>query len=564
MKRNRSVIGSVRGDLNTPVYWIRIVTRAIENEPSCRMQVVQNIGPLVRSMCADTTRLFFKSNKHWKESIASFVHLVGRLVVRTDCRSNPKEKTAFDTLLQHEGLIGSIIQWGFWGKEYRPDIAKQLSGQDSSEIFYWARLAASVLVANAVGKYTNKRDEKMIASICTLPIISKDYDPTCMVSYVAGLIQVRKKFDDGLTREGLESELQVLVATCFVDKGVIKEMIDFGLNNTIDFSSAKFAVGASYFMVLQKTKDSVDKKTLANDTRVAFAVRSGLIEMCMSIIERFGQSRMFCAKKGNEQSTFEHLHGIIETVYQITLHKKTSKAIASKRGVIEKELLRLRGRDLPNSDYEKLLYMIRCILDISGAYCCRCNKSLSRTEVLQCNGCSGMVYCSKSCQKEDWLNGHSLTCNKLFANGQQGIFQGRLPSGVLFKDTERATSKLEELEINITMIQLKLFLDNANEIKRQASSLGIPLYDCVVEFDLGKCPPTVKTMGYTSKFMFAARKQFEETRSKDNITCTYWSRLFNGDTSAGFNLFTQPIEINKFIAMQRLFPHEWLSKKIDK
>ena len=182
-------------------------------------------------------------------------------------------------------------------------------------------------------------------------------------------------------------------------------------------------------MVLQKTKSSVDKKILANDTRVAFAVRSGLIEMCISIIERFGRSRLFSMSRGDENSLFQEIQRTIKTVYLISLHKKTAKAIASKREVIAEELLRLRDPIVLNhSDYDykkKLLHMIRCILDISGTYCCRCNKSLSRTEVLQCNGCGCMVYCSKSCQKEDWLNGHNLTCNKsLVAIEQHGRFQG--------------------------------------------------------------------------------------------------------------------------------------------
>ena len=68
------VIGSVRGDLNTPVYWIKLLSNAIEHEPSCRLTVAQNIGPLVKCMCEDSTRLFFKSNKHWKDSIVDFVH----------------------------------------------------------------------------------------------------------------------------------------------------------------------------------------------------------------------------------------------------------------------------------------------------------------------------------------------------------------------------------------------------------------------------------------------------------------------------------------------------------
>jgi len=272
------------------------------------------------------------------------------------------------TLLQHEGLVESIIQWSFWGEEYRPDIAGQLSSQHSSEIYYLGEKVSSIIIANAVGIINNKtpRDEKMVEFIFSLPIVSKDYDPTCTVSYVAGLIQQLKKMNDKPTRDKYESELRVLVQTTLdlVDKGVIKEMIDFGLNNTTDLSSAKFAVNMANVMVLQKTESSVDKKILVNDTRVAFAVRAGLVEMCLSFVERFGQSRLFSMSRGDENSLFQEIQRTIETVYLISLHKKTAKAIASKREVIEKELLRLRGRDIPNdSDYnykdKKLLYLVK-------------------------------------------------------------------------------------------------------------------------------------------------------------------------------------------------------------
>ena len=69
-----------------------------------------------------------------------------------------------------------------------------------------------------------------------------------------------------------------------------------------------------------------------------------------------------------------------------------------------------------------------------------------------------MTYCSKACQKGDWLNGHIVTCNKEYTEEQSGQFQGRLFPEAL-QENERAAAKMKELEINITMVQLKLFLD---------------------------------------------------------------------------------------------------------
>ena len=167
-----------------------------------------------------------------------------------------------------------------------------------------------------------------------------------------------------------------------------------------------------------------------------------------------------------------------------------------------------------------------------------------------------MTYCSIACQKEDWLNGHNVTCNKKFAVEQSGVFQGRcLP--VIEPESERAAAKLESLEINITMIQLKLFLDNAETILNRARDLGIPLHDCAVLFDLSKCPPTVKTLSYNEAFCAPDMKRgFEGSRSKENITCLYWSNIYNGELDKNGGI---PI-----LKMQRFFPHEWLSKKVKK
>ena len=61
----------ITANLKTPSKWIGILNKAAMHEPSCMLQIAENIGPLVRCMCNDTTRLFFKSSKHWNESIVS-------------------------------------------------------------------------------------------------------------------------------------------------------------------------------------------------------------------------------------------------------------------------------------------------------------------------------------------------------------------------------------------------------------------------------------------------------------------------------------------------------------
>ena len=105
------------------------------------------------------------------------------------------------------------------------------------------------------------------------------------------------------------------------------------------------------------------------------------------------------------------------------------------------------------------------------------------------------------------------------------------------------------------MIQLKMFLDHSEAILKEARLLDLKLDDCVVLFELRCCPPTVKVSKHSCVFPHT-EKDFEDTRSKDHITCIYLSSFYNGKSDAD--------GIMPHVSMQRLFPHEWLSKKIDK
>ena len=136
-----------------------------------------------------------------------------------------------------------------------------------------------------------------------------------------------------------------------------------------------------------------------------------------------------------------------------------------------------------------------------------------------------------------------------------GRFQGRvLPRRTL--EDERDASKLKELEINVNMIQLKIFENNSETILSQADTLGIPLNDCVVEFDLRKCPLVIKTQRYNEYLKsneIRGFESFEECRSEGNIMCIYRSYIIrngvaheNGEAPSLF--------------IQRLFSHEQLVK----
>jgi len=587
------------GRLKSPLIWIKVLGKTISLNQSCNclMQITKNIGPLVNCMCNDIKRQFFKSNTYWRKCIVGFVQLISditRLCLAPNSKveaSSSERKVVLDTLLQHEGLLTSIVQWRFWRTE-RPDIFRELQieiSMSNSDARLGFNLCTDIatnlkimdlLILNSIknedGELTDDGKNRL-RSIGTSQIVSKDYDPTCTTSFIVGFIRLIK--EEGPWQK--ESNSLILVdliadANC-VDKDVVKEVIDLGTNHVSDLDSSAFVASLSTYILY----DEVGEEAQPSDTRIAFAIRAGFIEMCLGFIDRFGRHKHFGKKVG--EGLASEIWFNLDIISEVSLHKKTNKALRHKKDEIQIQLDRLEKVVSSNTDAKDLFEMIECILDKTGSYCCRCNKSLSRTEVKQCNGCHNMTYCSKECQREDWLSGHSVTCCKSYTDETAGQYQGRvLPRTATEDERDRpvltydkdghfqgsavqpidlgneraAAAKLVELEKNITSIQLKLFLDNSEYIKSQTSSLSIPLWDCVVVFDLRNWPTQVTVKKYTDHYMPKAAKGFRKSRSKENITCIYDSYIFNGTFAAIIDK-RQHYNVPK-LSMQRMFPHKWL------
>ena len=194
------VLSRVGGDLKTPSTWLGILLQASFNDPSCNLRIVENIGPLVRCMCNDTQRLFFKSSKHWREGIASFAVLVLDMIKVSISRERADGTIIVDTLLQYEGLLVSIVQWGFW-RDHRPDILKELKAVDDingvgkklkkkdwDSIFNMST-ERTILLLNDAWQRSEDRGIKRLAAIGSAPIINKAYGATSMISFTSALIQ---------------------------------------------------------------------------------------------------------------------------------------------------------------------------------------------------------------------------------------------------------------------------------------------------------------------------------------------------------------------------------------
>ena len=97
---------------------------------------------------------------------------------------------------------------------------------------------------------------KIIGIIGCTPIRNKDYDPGCMISFVGGMINGLKSFGD--KNKCLFTILQFIENADCVDKGIITEIIDFGINHTKanDYGTVEYLVKISFSMLWTKQEAS--------------------------------------------------------------------------------------------------------------------------------------------------------------------------------------------------------------------------------------------------------------------------------------------------------------------
>ena len=323
-------------DLQSPLLWIKVLMRAAELEPSCQVDIAVSIDPLVRCMGNDTERLFFKSNDHWKEGVETSVSLVYNMIINNTDEDNLREKVIKAFLEYDEDFITTFVKIVFW-KDRRPDIVELLSMEKCIQIAAFGRAVVGKLVTNAA-EDLSEESRRLLSMIGCMPIVSKDYNPDCMMSFTAGLMtrfmreeESEEKFflskegwrwKDPL-RDGVLDILRPLVeeVDC-VDKDVIKGIIGLGTNYVHDYACAVIVARLSQNMLC---------KIRPSDSRIAFAIRSGLVEMCLSFVERFGEHESF----GDEvDSLYSHIDSVFYKIHGISLHEKSRKAIRYKIGDI--------------------------------------------------------------------------------------------------------------------------------------------------------------------------------------------------------------------------------------
>ena len=109
--------------------------------------------------------------------------------------------------------------------------------------------------------------KKRLDSIGATPIVSEEYDPSCRISYTSGLIRILKT--GGTINDVINLQHLIRCADC-VDKGVITELVDFGINYATNWDTAEVVTRISCDVILQKSNVNENWGDVLSETRICY------------------------------------------------------------------------------------------------------------------------------------------------------------------------------------------------------------------------------------------------------------------------------------------------------
>jgi hypothetical protein len=251
-------------------------------------------------------------------------------------------------------------------------------------------------------------------------------------------------------------------------------VIDLGRNFTVNIDDAMRISKISYSMMMRRAHGNV----YPIDKLLAFAIKSGLLEMCFEFLSRFEcdpvVQSIACDAQRNQ--LMDALVYIADLIQNVALHQNTSKAIRDRQSLIMDALKPLIGM-VKSKQTTQFVDLLSSIMELNVGSCSRCNKPIEWRTALFCEGCRRVTYCGVKCQKMDWRHGtHSSDCSFLARSADE------LGLTTFDVKSSRNKSKLTGLRNNIVTSQKKLFSRHQVSISSQLlnyqdQSDYIPVFD---------------------------------------------------------------------------------------
>ena len=413
------------------------------------MQIVNNVGPLIKCMCDTKKRQLFESKAQWYGSLDSFIRLLGNLM---------QDAAAKDALLKVDGVFDMLLQCLFF-KDCRLDIVREMDGGELDKI---AENAQTLIFQTnhehrgvKGGRSFTEDDGKYFKAMAITPIISSTTNGSCSTApFVHKLAQKLKKNEEDTRKFCLGTLMMLAGATknevslgkmvsagipaspCAhflsvlyipqgtIDKEVIADVMEFASNSVVSFEDAML-ITMTIFSILQPQTGAFSK---VSDSRIAAAISSGLLELCLDFCSRYGEHTD--PHPNTEDHMITYLWHLASSAHVSALHRRSFKAINRRLGPIQKALSDLGVTEkklyLPAADQtdkssvpstaentffigwenkypgntercKEVIQSVKSALYLSTTCCCQCLKTIKASVVKRCSNCQRTVYVSARC-----------------------------------------------------------------------------------------------------------------------------------------------------------------------
>mmetsp|Transcript_26678 Transcript_26678/g.48431 ORF Transcript_26678/g.48431 Transcript_26678/m.48431 type:complete len:666 (-) Transcript_26678:378-2375(-) len=447
-----------------------------------RLKVVQRLGPLTAAMCDFDRRELFGAKDDWLAGLYLYIGLVSNLVL------TPASKRILEEQGDIKGVLVRILYLDLYGDDLKKEIRKaQARGRTPPDYISNVQdIAACALqeFADVPRNPSNQGfDEPQKEELRTLANIL--VSPNSNVTLCSGLFELFHKASQKTLNGRGYASLHYIFRQ-------INEAIEFEVfhveSTTLELVELwKIQLNSSR-QVERDTPDSIytslvrlPSRSMACDTEVGYAVKTGLIELCL---QSLAKSNVYVTE----------IDRLLSTVGVTVLQPKTFRAIKKKASLIREALHTFRGR-VPQAQVDH----VRGLLDkaslstvpVTGLCrqmeACRwCLKTLDKDERKQCSSCRRASYCSKDCQVRDWRQGsHKIDCKQMKMNDVK-----HLDAGFSQKEAKRALKS----EANLSMSGNVLFSNNIPKILLQASARGFNILECIIALDFRELKPTIEIM----------------------------------------------------------------------
>ncbi|KAL7552000.1 hypothetical protein ACHAWF_017478 [Thalassiosira exigua] len=359
----------------------------------------------------------------------------------------------------------------FW-ESHRPDIVEESRAHGKfvrPDTFAVVAVSAGFVItemADVMGP-NQKIDEegtRRLDDLARTPVVSRAYTKLNGTSdaavFVVGLIQLLGSDKATPGKDHIFWILNQFIFCGLVDKHVIEGLVSFGAAmNAYDDSLP--TVHAMFNMLVSEGEQRGAGPAVPNDSRCAAAIKSGLFDMILHIVQKFSRQ-----VKGD---LIERMTNLLDAIGQLALLQRTSEALLNCQSHVLSRLQKNDQNALVQRKFSGVLESIRSIFkqvgyseqsgDLNMVACRRCYKVLKPKDKKVCTGCKRAIYCGRECQVADWRAGHKRDCKYMATQSEQVKMAGH---------SKRHVEKAKEHEKNISMAGNKVFIDNLQMIMMRA------------------------------------------------------------------------------------------------